>query len=141
MMTGVTQTVYVLDACALLAFLGREPGATVVDNLLIDPHNLCVAHAINLCEVYYDMLRRYDEQIANQAINDLQTAGVQTQEIMDLVFWQRVGKLKVNPGKLSLADCFALALTYQLNATLVTADHHEFDRIDAMGLCPILFIR
>jgi len=60
---------------------------------------------------------------------------------MDLVFWQRVGKLKVNPGKLSLADCFALALTLYMNATLVTSDHHEFDRIDTMGLYPILFIR
>lgn len=141
MTAGPTTTVYVLDACALLAFLGREPGATVVDSLLIDPRNLCVAHAINLCEVYYDMLRRYDEQTANQVISDLQTAGVQIQAVMDLVFWQRVGKLKVNPGKLSLADCFALALTLHMNATLVTSDHHEFDRIDATGLCPILFIR
>jgi len=51
MTAGQTTTVYVLDACTLLAFLGREPGATVVDSLLIDPRNLCVAHAINWCEV------------------------------------------------------------------------------------------
>lgn len=45
------------DACALLAFLGREPGATVIDGLLVDKGNLCLVHAINLCEVYYDIVR------------------------------------------------------------------------------------
>lgn len=60
---------------------------------------------------------------------------------MDEPFWQQAGKLKVNPGKISLADCFALALAIRSGATLVTSDHHEFDRIDALDICPILFIR
>ncbi len=60
---------------------------------------------------------------------------------MDTAFWQLAGQLKVNPGKISLADCFALALTIRTGGTLVTADHHEFDVIVPLGLCPILFIR
>jgi predicted nucleic acid-binding protein len=46
----------------------------------------------------------------------------------------------VSPGKLSLADCFALALAVRTGGTLVTSDH-EFDPVAALGLCPVLFIR
>lgn len=60
---------------------------------------------------------------------------------MDILFWQQVGNLKVTPGKLSLADCFALALAQRMEATLVTSDRHEFEPIAALKLCPILFIR
>lgn len=60
---------------------------------------------------------------------------------MDTIFRQEAGNLKVNPGKLSLADCFALALTIRIGAMLVTSDHHEFDRIAELGRCQILFIR
>ena len=60
---------------------------------------------------------------------------------MDEAFWKLIGQLKVSPGKVSLADCFALALAVRAGGTLVTADHHEMDRIVPLGLCPILFIR
>lgn len=49
--------------------------------------------------------------------------------------------MKVNPGKISLADCFAPALAIRTGGTLVTSDHHEFDAIVPLGLCPTLFIR
>lgn len=133
--------VSVLDACAMLAFLRREPGALRVDNLLAEPDGICYAHAVNLCEVYYDFLRTDDLPTARQAIAILLAAGVSPREDMTADFWQQVGDLKVNPGRLSLADCFALALALLLGGTLVTSDHHEFDRIDTLGLLPILFIR
>ncbi|MEZ4706586.1 MAG: type II toxin-antitoxin system VapC family toxin [Caldilineaceae bacterium] len=132
---------YILDACALIAFLGREPGAAVVDGLLADPNNICLAHAINICEVYYDLVRQSGTATARQAVADLVAVGVQVRQDMDTEFWQQAGDLKVSPGKLSLADCFALALAMKSGATLVTSDHHEFDPIVPLGLCPILFIR
>ena len=132
---------YVLDACTLLAFLGNESGADRVGTLLADVNNICLVHAINLCEVYYDLLRQNGAQFAREAIATLVAAGVEVRNDMDESFWQQAGDLKVNPGKLSLADCFALALTLRTGATLVTSDHHEFDRVDALGICPILFIR
>lgn len=136
-----TPTIYVLDACALLAFLGREPGAVVIDDLLTNSENSCLVHAINLCEVYYDMVRRSSPELARQAVADLLATGLQVRDDLDGPFWQQAGDLKVSPGKLSLADCFALALTMRTVATLVTSDHHEFDRIAALKLCTILFIR
>jgi predicted nucleic acid-binding protein len=44
-------------------------------------------------------------------------------------------------GRISLADCFALALAERVGGTLVTSDHHEFDPIVPLAICPILFIR
>ena len=46
--------IYILDACAMIAFLRGEAGAEVVAEILRDPGDQCFAHAINLCEVYYD---------------------------------------------------------------------------------------
>lgn len=74
-------------------------------------------------------------------IADLEAIGVHVRDDLHPAFWQWVGDLKVNPGRLSLADCFALALALTEEATLVTSDHHEFDRIADLGMVPILFIR
>lgn len=50
----------------MIAFLQREPGATVIDGLLADINNQCFAHAVNFCEVYYDVLRNHDTHLAAQ---------------------------------------------------------------------------
>jgi PIN domain nuclease of toxin-antitoxin system len=133
--------IYILDACAIIAFLRREAGSIIVAQLLSDPNNLCLIHAVNLCEVYYDAVRRTDSATARQDMAALLTGGLVLRTDLDTVFWQSVGDLKINPGKLSLADCFALALAQQEGGTLVTSDHHEFDPIVPLNLCPILFIR
>lgn len=52
---------YALDASAMVAYLNGEPGATGVGGLLAAPNNICSAHVINLCEVYYGILRATDE--------------------------------------------------------------------------------
>lgn len=49
---------YVLDASAMIAFLRGEQGAERVSEVLSNPGNVCCAHAINLCEVFYDTLQR-----------------------------------------------------------------------------------
>ncbi len=133
--------IYILDACAIIAFLRREAGSIIVAQLLSDPNNLCLIHAVNLCEVYYDAVRRTDIPTARQDMAALLAGGLVLRNDLDTAFWQSVGELKVNPGKFSLADCFALALAQQENGTLVTSDHHEFDPIAPLNLCPILFIR
>lgn len=40
--------IYVLDACAMIAFLRGEAGADVVENALLEAGSQCVAHSINL---------------------------------------------------------------------------------------------
>lgn len=131
----------VLDACAMIAYLRDEPGADVVESLLLDGDSQCLAHSINLCEVYYDFLRATDENVARSAIADLNAAGIVAREDLDMSFWQDAGKYKAEIKKISLADCFAIALANRMNAELVTSDHQEFDPIAKRGICVVKFIR
>ncbi len=131
---------YVMDACALDAYLRDEAGADVVENILLESSGPRLVHAVNLCEVYYDTLRMGGPAAAEKAMANVFGAGVVLRSDMDEAFWRQVGQFKVSPGKLSLADCFALALAVRTGGTLVTSDH-EFDPVAALGLCPVLFVR
>ena len=130
----------VMDACAMTALLRGEVGSDVVEERLAAPASECVIHAVNLCEVYYDALRAGGPIAGTEAVSKVKRAGVAVREDMDEAFWQMVGQLKVSPGRISLTDCFVLALAIRTSATLVTSDH-EFDAVVPLGLCPILFIR
>lgn len=133
--------VNVLDACAMIAFLRGEPGADVVEALFLDKNTTCMAHAVNLCEVYYDFMRAADENTARGAIADLEAKGLVAREDMDPQLWQEAGRYKATIKKISLADCFAMALANRIQANLYTSDHHEFDPIAASGICSVKFIR
>ncbi len=67
--------------------------------------------------------------------------GVTFKQNLETPFWKLVGQYKANIARVSLADCFALALTTTLKGTLLTSDHHEFDRIVPLNICSITFIR
>ncbi len=60
----------------MLVYLKGEAGAHVVDGLLQSQTENCYAHSVNLCEVYYDFLRRSNESTAREAIADLYADGV-----------------------------------------------------------------
>lgn len=131
---------YILDACAMIAYLRNEIGADIVREILIDEKNECYAHAINLCEVYYDFWRVGGKVAAEQAIEDLLLFGVVERNDFDTDFWKDVGEIKVS-NKASLAGWCAIALTNRLDGTILTSDHHEFDKIAQDNICSIEFIR
>jgi predicted nucleic acid-binding protein len=131
---------YALDASAMVAYLNGEPGDTVVDGLLQGSDASCYAHAVNLCEVYYGYLRSSDERTARQVIADLYATGVNARRDLSEAFWFDVGRLKAR-GKISLADCFSIALARAISGQVVTSDHGEFDPLVPLGTCPIRFIR
>jgi PIN domain nuclease of toxin-antitoxin system len=132
--------IYVLDACAMIAYLRNEPGSNAVLQALVETGSQCLAHSLNLCEVFYDFHRKSDENVATNAINDLYSVGVLERADLDEAFWKDVGRLKAK-GKISLADCCAIVITNRVGGTLLTSDHHELDRIAAAGVCSISFIR
>ncbi|HEU0012178.1 MAG TPA: PIN domain-containing protein [Longimicrobium sp.] len=133
--------IYILDASALIAYLNGETGSDVVEGLLETPGNTCFAHALNLCEVYYDAYRRSGEAVAERVIADLAADGVIERGDLDPAFWREVGKLKSRVGRISLADACGIALAQRNAAEFVSSDHHELDRIASTSICPILFIR
>lgn len=131
---------YVLDACAMIAYLRDEAGADVVEAAMLDPTYQCFAHCINLCEVFYTFHRDGGDGAAVGAINDLFTMAVVERDDADQSFWQDVGRLK-SSGRISIADCFALTLASRVGGSLLTSDHHELDRIASLGVYNITFIR
>jgi uncharacterized protein with PIN domain len=135
------EAIYVFDACALLALLKAEAGAAEVESLLKSENHRCIVHAINACEVYYDLYRRDGEEIADGVREVLEGYGFEVDGELPPALWQAAGKLKAVWKKISLADCVALALAVRKTGTLVTSDHHELDRIAEAKVCPILFIR
>ncbi len=54
----MSERMVVLDACAVIALQRGEDGADQVRACLTDPQVEVIVHAINLCEVYYDAVRR-----------------------------------------------------------------------------------
>jgi PIN domain nuclease of toxin-antitoxin system len=133
--------IYVADASALLAYLRKEDGFREVSSVFKTVGDRVLAHALNVCEVYYDTLRRANATIAVEAIKRLRADGMEVREIMDDTFWMDVGGLKVNPGNLSIADCAGIALARRESAELLTADHHEMDKLVGTGIVSLKFIR
>lgn len=132
--------IYVFDASAIIAWLRNEAGADVVDKAIRDIDSQCLAHAINLCEVYYDAHRNGGEAYAETVISDLAALGIVERNDFDQTFWKEVGKLKAGGG-ISLADCFGITLANRAGGSLLTSDHHEMDSVAAAGVCSITFIR
>jgi uncharacterized protein with PIN domain len=133
--------VYVFDACAVIALLDDEAGAEVVEELLAGENHRCVIHILNVCEVYYHIYRRADKDRADKLEALLESYGFQLDNSLPSALWQRASQWKAEWRRVSLADCFALALPLGEKATLVTSDHHEFDPIAQAGLCSFRFIR
>lgn len=131
----------VMDGSALIAYVRRETGWDVVANLLIDLDNTCYAHGLNLCEVYYDHYRVAGEATAWAEISDLEAVGLIFRTDMDPAFWQQAGRHKALYRRVSIADCFCIALAQRLGGEVVTTDHREFDPLVPLGICPIRFIR
>lgn len=130
----------ILDACSVIAYERNEEGADVVERYLIED-DICWIHSINLCEVYYDFLRAGGQAAAEQVLADLEGFDVQIYELADETLWKVAATYKATLRRISLADCFALALTKHLNGKLLTSDHGEFDPVVEQNLCPIQFIR
>ena len=124
----------------MLAFLRGENGCEQVLASLLSDEAHCVAHAINACEVYYDILRSDGESAADAALSKLEQSGVEVRSDMDTGFWKGVARRKAK-GRISLADCCGLTLAEVVNGEFHSADHHELDGLAAAGEEKIVFIR
>lgn len=109
--------------------------------ILKNQQNRCLIHAINACEVYYDIYRRGGEEDADALEEILEVSGIEVVDTMPSALWRIAGKIKAEQRRVSLADCFALALAILENGTVLSSDHHELDRIAEAAICPIQFIR
>ena len=86
-------------------------------------------HKLNLLELYYYILKKYDEKAALKFLEDIKISPIKiNSEISDNVFIT-AGRLK-SLYKISLADSIGLAVVIINNGCFVTADHHEIDIVE-----------
>ena len=138
-MEAVTPT-HCLDACAVIAYLRKEPGAEVLREIIEQPITFLAMHICNLGEVYYDFFPDDGIEAARTAWANTLALPLELRRDADDIFIQRVGIIKVTE-RVSFADAFALALSERLNIPLVTTDHHEFDPIEQKGHFRFLWLR
>ncbi len=125
-----TQTAYVLDSFALLAFFQDEPGAQAVEDLLLRAEEGRVDLSIttaNLGEVIYRTIRKYGSDRADDALTRIDAFAISITDIdRDLAL--DAARLK-GVYRVSYADCLAAALGRQLGAPVVTGDP-DFRRLE-----------
>jgi predicted nucleic acid-binding protein len=133
---------YVLDACAVIAFLDGEQGADTVKDLFEKAESgeiTVFIHAVNLLEVYYDRLYKAPG-LAGEILDKLYASPIIILDTISAALIREAGKMK-RLYKPSLADSFALAAALFMHSTLVTADHHDLDAIESQVAIPFLWIR
>ncbi|GHV41169.1 hypothetical protein FACS1894187_22720 [Synergistales bacterium] len=123
---------YVLDACALIAYLADENGADLVESILMEASNGNAGirmNKLNLLEVYYGYCRAYAKEAARAMLEVVRSLPITIiSEMTDSVF-EEAGRLK-SSYKISLADAVALAETSVCDGAILTADHHELDVVE-----------
>jgi predicted nucleic acid-binding protein len=134
---------YVLDACALLAFLNDENGCDCVYDLLQAARRgevVVSINIINLYEIYYKRIRKAGLDAANKFLDMFKDMAIEVIFIqVDRVFAE-AARFKTM-YQMSLADSFALATAFCHGAALVTADHHEFEAVEQAEPVSFLWIR
>jgi ribonuclease VapC len=121
----------ILDSYALIAFFEDEPGAEIVESLILKAEDGSLELAmsvVNLGEVWYSIARKTSSDIADDYLRQVQGMAI---EIVD-ANWQLTrlaSEFKVN-GRISYADCFAAALAKLKKAELVTGDK-EFKSLES----------
>ena len=135
--------VYVLDACAMLAVLAKEPGADKVVEVYkkaASGEATLLMNKLNLLEVYYGLFREYGKERANMFFEEVKQSPIVINHTISDELFMAAGRLKAS-YKISLADSVALAETAISRGVLLTADHREFDAIDKDGEITFLWIR
>jgi predicted nucleic acid-binding protein len=135
---------YLLDACAVLAFLNDELGADVVNELLDRAKRREITlsmNAVNLIEVYYDRIRVVGTEDADAAIMEIyNTFPVSIIGTLNQSIVREAAHFKAT-GKISFADSVLVATARSTGATVVTCDHAELTPIEQQEHIPFLWIR
>jgi predicted nucleic acid-binding protein len=114
---------YVLDASALLDFLGNGAGANRMAQLMREAGqsaNPLLVSVVHWGEVFYLLWQRHGEQSARETINDLSLLPLRVLSL-EMAQALKAAELKAR-HKIPYVDCLAAALAELQRATLVTAD-------------------
>lgn len=131
---------YILDACALIAYLNDEEGANVIEDLFSSNNEIFMS-VVNLYEVCYDAARTSDN--VHPVLEILEAV----RHLPIMVVWEVNDELLQAAARfkiryiISLADSFALGLAGVLDGDVVSADHHELEPVEHAGDVSVLWFR
>ena len=134
---------YLLDACALLAYINDEDGADIIEDLLTRSTNGNVSLSmsiINVMEIYYGVYRDISIDEADDILNGIISLPLNIIDNMSVPVLREAGRIKAS-YRISLADSIALGLSSVNGFIIVTADHHEMDIIEKNERIQFMWIR
>ena len=123
---------YLLDSFALLRFIQKEPGDTVVKKILEDAQTgktCAMLNVINMGEVIYTVQRRFGVRAKLEVLKNVSLLSIVILPVPDDLVY-RAAELKAQFA-MSYADTFAVASAIEHNATLVTGDP-EFRQVEQL---------
>lgn len=123
---------FVLDTCALIALIRKEPGTDVVEGAIretLEQDATIVMNKVNLLDVYYDTYRLYDKETADKLVKIIGRLPILIKSKLSDDVFNEAGRLKAS-YRISIADSIALAESSVSGGKLLTSDHHEFDVIE-----------
>jgi predicted nucleic acid-binding protein len=123
---------FILDACALIAFLNDEEGADIVENLLgrtVSGEDTISMSIVNLLEAYYGELRDKGAETARIVLDMVQNYSIKIIDTITHSVFHEAARLK-SGYKLSLADAIGVATAKELSAQFVTSDHSELEPVE-----------
>jgi predicted nucleic acid-binding protein len=125
---------YILDACALIAFLSRERGKgyeavrTLFNRVVTEDITICIS-IVNLVEVYYEFIRKCGTvEAADEIMRDVDDLPIDVIDTVSKAVYRDTARFKTSYS-ISLADAFFCATAMSLDATLVTKDH-EIEEVE-----------
>ena len=133
---------YVLDACAMIAFLNDEPGAETVTELLSQAKagtNHLFMSSIQVLEVYYDRIYVMGCDYADNFLKSLFAFPIVILPEININIIQEAGRFKTSYS-MSLADSIAAATAKILGAVLVTKDD-EIRAAEKAGEFSVLWLK
>jgi predicted nucleic acid-binding protein len=113
--------------------LAMETGAENIRDLFqrtVDHQALLVMNKFNFLEVYYKIYRAYGKIEADNLLNTIEQMPISIKDTLTNEVFKEAGRLK-SKYKLSLPDSIAVAESIISKGSLVTADHHEIEPIEA----------
>ena len=135
--------IYILDACALVAFFNEEPGYEIVENLLKKAmnHQLTLRmNIINILEIYYGVYRDDGKQMAERIFQKIQSLPIYINRMISTDIFKNAAKLKAK-FNISVSDSIAIAEANVLESEIVTSDHQKFDILEQENIVRIHWIR
>ena len=134
---------FILDACALIAYLKQEAGYELMISFFdraIDKEITLFMHKLNLLEVYYGFYRDDGKELAEAILSDSLSLPIKIVDDLGDHLFREAGRLKASCD-ISFADSIVLAFASVTGRAIITADRHEFEPLEHKEAIKFSWIR